>query len=833
MDKRTCTFVMAVVAPLCAALVAVADETYLLDGWTFTKDGRSESVRIPHDWAIAGPFNRTNDSQFVQVWNDGETEPHTREGRTGGLPVVGTGVYSRRIAVPEGAGYASLVFDGVMDHSRIFVDGRLLATRKNGYAIFEVPFPATPGEHDVKVEATVLPMASRWYQGAGLYRPVRLVVGNAIGIKTHGVYARTTSYVRGVARIAVRTDLRVPPDELAKIKETETVLRDPDELPPIGDRLFVRHTLLDRDGAKVGVVEKAPVSMARTDACFDVANPHLWSPESPYLYTLVTEVVRGGRVYDVNRARIGIRTISFAADGFRLNGVVRKFKGVCLHHDLGPLGAAFNKAAFRRQVRLLKAMGADSIRTAHNFPPPWQMEICDELGMMVMAESVDEWLRPKQVNGYWKNFAEWWERDFTDSYRAVINSPSIVMWSIGNEVHDQRRETGYNAAKAMIDLCHRLDPSRPVTTGLSWVNNSIESGLLSLFDVPAYTYHLHRYEDIVANSPRPFIVGAESSNTISSRGVYHFPVPREYMTYFSEDSGYPKADGQVTGYDMVGGSSWIDKAFAMADDNDWVLGGFIWTGIDYLGEPTPYQTWPSHSSYYGPIDLAGLPKDRFYLHRANWLVGVPTLHILPHWTWPGREGSVTPVFAYTSWPEAELFVNGVSQGRRRKSAASVADRYRLRWMDVVYQPGEIRVVAYDQAGNPVQDAAVKTAGAPARIELEADRTQLAACTPYDTPDLGYVTVKVVDENGTLCPDASDEVRVSASGAVSFKCIANGDATCLESFVEPKMSLFHGMLVATVEAGAEPGDGSLTASVGNLKSATVGFSVHSPQPRRAD
>ena len=819
-------------AALCVALAmaatsVAASETYLLEGWTFEKDGRSETVRIPHDWAISGPFNRTNDSQFVQVWNDGETEPHTREGRTGGLPVVGTGTYSRKVTVPEGCGYASLVFDGVMDHSRVFVDGRLLAERKNGYAIFEVPFPAVPGEHEVKVEATVKPMASRWYQGAGLYRPVRLVTGDAVGIKTHGVYARTTSYVNGVARVAVRTELRVPPGELAKIKETETVLRDENVLPPIGGRLFVRHTLLDRDGAKVSGVEKAPVSMARTDACFDVVGPHLWSPEDPYLYTLVTEVVRGGRVYDMKRERIGIRTISFAADGFRLNGAVRKFQGVCLHHDLGPLGAAFNKAAFRRQVRLLKEMGADSIRTAHNFPPPWQMEICDELGMMVMAESVDEWLRPKQVNGYWRNFAEWWERDFTDSYKAVINSPSIVMWSIGNEVHAQRRETGYDAAKAMIDLCHRLDPERPVTTGLSWVNNSIESGLLSLFDVPAYTYHLHRYEDIVANSPHPFVVGAESSNTISSRGVYHFPVPSGPMTYFSEESGYPKPDGQVTGYDMVGGSSWIDKAFAMADDNDWVLGGFIWTGIDYLGEPTPYQTWPSHASYYGPIDLAGLPKDRFYLHRANWLKTSPTLHVLPHWTWPGREGKTTPVFVYTSWPEAELFVNGVSQGRRRKDASSLADRYRLRWMDVVYQPGEICVVAYDQAGNPVQDAVVRTSGAPARVVLEADRTRLAACTSQDTPDLGYVTVKVVDANGTLCPDAANLVNVSASGSVSFKCIANGDSTCLEVFTEPRMHLFHGQLVATVEAGPASGGGSLKVCVDGLPAETARFDVFSP------
>ena len=816
--------VSAIILVSLAAVSAAAAETYLLEGWTFEKDGRTETVRIPHDWAISGPFSRTNDSQFIQVWNDGETEPHTHEGRTGGLPVVGTGTYMRKFSIPADAGFASLVFDGIMNSSKVYVDGKLLATRENGYVIFEVEVPAVAGEHEVKVVATVQPMASRWYPGAGLYRPVRLITGNAIGIKTHGTYARTTSYVKDVARIAVRTDLRVPPEELKKIKETETVLKDPNELPPIGDRLFVRHTLLDRNGVKVTGVEKAPVSLARTDSCFDVARPHLWSPEDPYLYTLVTEVVRGRTVYDVKRERIGIRTISFAADGFRLNGVVRKFRGICIHHDLGPLGAAFNRAAFRRQVRLLKEMGVDSIRTAHNFPPPWQMEICDELGMMVMAESVDEWLRPKQKNGYAQHFAEWWERDFTDSYRAVINSPSIVMWSIGNEVHDQRRETGYWAAKGMIDLCHELDPSRPVTCGLSWVNNSIESGLLSLFDVPSYTYHQHRYRDIVANGPHPFIIGAESSCMVSSRGVYHFPVPREHKRYYGEDSGYPKPDHQMTGYDMVGGSGWVDEAYAFVDDNDWVLGGFNWAGFDYLGEPTPYLTWPSHTSYYGHLDLAGIPKDRFYLHRSKWLASATTLHILPHWTWPGREGEVTPVFVYTSWPEAELFINGVSQGRRKKDPSNTHDRYRLRWLDAVYRPGELKAVAYDQAGNPVEEATVKTAGKPARLVLEADRTLLKALDPQDTPDLAYVTVRIVDADGNLCPDADNEIRFAASGATAFKCVANGDPTSLELFTEPHMHAFHGMLVGTVEAGAEPGEGMLTVSADGLADAQIPLKV---------
>ena len=692
--------------------------------------------------------------------------------------------------------------------------------------MFEVEIPPVVGEHRLEVKATVPAQHSRWYPGAGLYRPVRLLTGGRVGIRTRGVFARTTSLLHGRALVSVTTDLRLPDEEIVRIKETDRQHIDLNQLPNQTVGLHVRNRIYDGDGVLVAEGVKAPLSIARTTLVLPVEEARLWSPESPYLYTLVTEVLKDGAVLDARRERIGIRTVEFAADGFRLNGVVRKFRGVCLHHDLGPLGAAFNKAAFRRQVRLLKSMGCDSIRTAHNIPPPWQMEICDELGMMVMAESFDEWKTPKLLNGYARDFDGNWRQDLSDMVLTLRNHPSIVMWSIGNEVLDQRKEQGVRICKELQDFMHALDPSRKVTMGMSFVNSSIESGLIAVPDIPGYTYHIHRYPDILRHSPPGFVLGVETASTVSSRGVYHFPVPEHPICYQTErNCGYPRADGQVTGYDLIRGGNWVDDGFAMMEDNEWALGEFVWTGFDYLGEPTPYRNnWPSHSSYFGIFDLAGLPKDRYYLYRAHWLASDPTLHILPHWTWPGREGEKTPVFVYTSHPGVELFVNGVSQGVRYRSATSNEDRYRLRWYDVIYRPGELRAVAVDRQGNRLAEARVVTAGCPHHLQLIPDRTCLTALQPQDTPDLSFVNVRVVDADGNLCPDAEPVLSFEVTGAARFKCVANGDATSLESFVEPRMKAFKGELAVVVEAGDAEGTAKLVVSTQGLPDARVDFQV---------
>ena len=476
-------------------------------------------------------------------------------------------------------------------------------------------------------------------------------------------------------------------------------------------------------------------------------------------------------------------------DGFFLNGEKRPFRGVCLHHDLGPLGAAFDKSAFRRQVRLLKEIGADSIRTSHNMPAPDQMDVCDEEGIMVMAESFDMWMTPETPNDYSRHFREWWRRDLENLLLCHRSHPSVVMWSIGNEIHESDAVAVRDVAEKMTEMCHRMDPTRPVVFVTDRPDAYTASGAIQVTDVPALTYRLPRYKFMHEHSPIGLVLGGETASTFSSRGCYHFP---DEVGVNAEH-----ADGQSSSYDLEHGS-WSnlpDDDWAMQDDNPWAIGEFVWTGFDYLGEPTPYKTyWPSRSSYFGIFDLAGIPKDRAWLYRCRWKKDSPTLHVLPHWTWPERKGQVTPVYVYTSYPEAELFVNGVSQGRRRRDPSSRLDRYRLRWRNVVYEPGELRVVAYDGDGHAAAEKRVRTAGRPTTLVVEPEQKSLVS------GELGWFRVKVVDKDGNVCPRADNRIDVKVSGAASFKGICNGDATSLESFTKPTMRVFNGELVVTVKAG---------------------------------
>ena len=480
-----------------------------------------------------------------------------------------------------------------------------------------------------------------------------------------------------------------------------------------------------------------------------------------------------------------MRTLRYGDGKFLLNGTARKFKGVCLHHDLGPLGAAFDKDAFRRQMTLLKEMGCDSLRTSHNMPGEEQLEVCDELGIMVMAESFDSWQLAKVKNGYNLFFDDWWKKDVRNLVEKCRNHPSVVMWSIGNEVYEQNTDAGAALSRALQEECHKHDPdpNRKVTQGLSWMPNAIKNGLNAVMEIPAVTYRLPFYEAMYKDTKTGIVLGAETASTVSSRGEYFFPVvPTNCPSH---------ANLQCTSYDVewTPWSNLPDDDWATQDDHPWTIGEFVWTGFDYLGEPYPYDTaWPSRSAYFGILDLAGIPKDRYWLYRSRWNETSHTLHLVPHWTFPGREGQVTPVYCYTDFDEAELFVNGKSQGRIRKNPKSRLDRYRLRWNDVVYQPGELKVVAYDRNGAAALTETVRTAGAPAKVTLEKRRFG----------KLLFVTAKIVDANGTLCPDAADNLSVSCGRGLRFKAICNGDATSLESFVEPHMKAFHGQLVAIFE-----------------------------------
>ena len=547
---------------------------------------------------------------------------------------------------------------------------------------------------------------------------------------------------------------------------------------------------------------------------FTVDNPALWSPQSPALYTARTTLTIDGAVVDTYSTRFGIRSLQYVAHkGFFLNGVPTKFKGVCNHHDLGPLGAAVNRAALRHQLEMLQDMGCNAIRTSHNMPAPELVELCDEMGFMMMVEPFDDWsFRPKCRNGYGTLFSEWAERDMVNMLHHYRNNPSVVMWSIGNEVPSQWGPDGVAELTFLRDICHREDPTRPVTCGMDQIGCVLDNGFAASLDIPGFNYKPGHYQRAYEVLPQKLVLGSETASTVSSRGVYHFPVE------CGKSVEHP--DHQSSSYDTEAcyWSNIPDIDFAADDDYPWVIGQFVWTGFDYLGEPTPYDTdaWPNHSSLFGIIDLASLPKDRYYLYRSQWQTQSPTLHLLPHWTWPGREGQTTPVMAYTSYPKAELFVNGVSQGFSEKNDSSAMSRYRLMWPNVKYQPGELRVVAYDATGAKADEAVVRTAGKPHHLVLSANRDTLAA----DGLDLAYVTVQVADKDGNICPGDNRLVSFKVFGDASFEATANGDPTCLMPFAQPQMRLFSGACTVIVRAGTTPGAATLRVSAPGVKKAEM-------------
>lgn len=462
-------------------------------------------------------------------------------------------------------------------------------------------------------------------------------------------------------------------------------------------------------------------------------------------------------------------------------------------------------------------MGCDAVRTSHNMPAPELVALCDEMGLMMMLEPFDEWDVAKCDSGYHRFFKDWAERDMVNMIRQYRNSPSVVMWSIGNEVPTQWSPDGYKVAKFLQDICHREDPTRPVTCGMDQVQAVLGNGFAAMLDIPGFNYRPHLYDEAYNRLPQHLILGSETSSTVSSRGVYKFPAVRK--------AGAVYDDHQSSSYDLeyCPWSNIPDIDFARADDHDWTLGQFVWTGFDYLGEPSPYDTnaWPNHSSMFGIIDLASIPKDRYYLYRSVWNKKAETFHILPHWTWPGREGLPTPVFVYTNYPSAELFINGKSYGRQTKLRdGEPENRYRLMWHNAIYEPGELKVVAYDSTGHAVAEKSVRTAGQPHHIELATDRHQLTA----DGKDLAYVTLRIVDKDGNLCPTDGRLVKFSVSGAGRYRASANGDPTCLDLFHLPQMHAFGGMLTVIVEAGEKPGRIQLKATAKGLKTGRLSLTA---------
>ena len=799
----------------CLALNLHAQRSeYLLEkGWKFTKgevsnaempafnDAKWETVDIPHDWAIFGPFDKNNDLQNVAVTQNFETQASLKTGRTGGLPYVGIGWYRTTFHSTPGK-QTTLIFDGAMSEARVFVNGKEACFWPCGYNSFYCDVTSLVNEdgknNTLAVRLENRPQSSRWYPGAGLYRNVHVVTTEKIHVPVWGTQI-TTPYVK---------------DEYASVCLRTTILNaGKTELTVVTD-------IMDADGQVVSTkTNKGVINHGQPfTQNFIVERPKLWSPETPVLYKAVSKIYSGDTLLDTYSTRFGIRTIEYIADkGFYLNGKRRKFQGVCNHHDLGPLGAAINVAALRHQLTLLKEMGCDAIRTSHNMPAPELVELCDEMGFMMMLEPFDEWDIAKCDNGYHRFFNEWAEKDMVNMLRQYRNNPCVVMWSIGNEVPTQWSPEGYKVAKFLQDICHREDPTRPVTCGMDQVKSVLANGFAAMLDIPGLNYRAHLYDEAYERLPQNIILGSETSSTVSSRGVYKFPVERK--------AGAMYDDHQSSSYDLeyCNWSNIPDIDFARAEDHEWTIGQFVWTGFDYLGEPSPYDTnaWPNHSSMFGIIDLASIPKDRYYLYRSVWNKEAETLHILPHWNWEGREGEKTPVFVYTNYPSAELFINGKSYGRQTKHKnGTVENRYRLMWHDAVYQPGEVRVVAYDEQGNPVAEKTVRTAGKPHHIELVTDRSSLQA----DGKDLAYVTLRIVDKDGNLCPNDGRLVSFKVKGAGKYRASANEDPTCLDLFHKPEMHAFGGMLTVIVQSGEKTGEIELQATAKGIKTGTIRIPV---------
>ena len=783
-------------------------------------DSKWQTVTVPHDWAIYGPFSALNDQQKVAITQDGQKEAMEHAGRTGGLPFVGVGWYRNTGNLPayEAGKRVTLVFDGAMANSQVFINGKKVGEWPYGYNTFHFDVTDflnkdnTPNTLAVRLENRT--EQSRWYPGAGLYRNVHVIITDDVHIPVWGTYVTTPVVRPDFAKVNIRT----------KVEGNNT--------PNAKYRLST--LILNPAGVVVAKTETQLTKFDENEFSQDlvVENPQLWSTSTPTLYKAVSKLYADSKLVDEYATTFGIRTIEVKPnDGFYLNGVKTVFQGVCNHHDLGPLGGAVNDAAIRRQVRIMKDMGVNAIRTSHNMPAPELVRACDEMGMMIMAESFDEWKTPKVANGYNLFWDNWAEKDMINLVHHYRNNASVVMWCVGNEVPEQGDAlNGPKRNRFLQDICHREDPTRPVTNGMDNPNAVTGNNFAALLDVAGFNYRPHLYTENYKKLPQQIILGSETASTVSSRGVYKFPVERKSMAQYE--------DHQSSSYD-VEHCSWSnlpEDDFIQHEDLPYCIGEFVWTGFDYLGEPTPYYTnWPSHSSLFGIVDLAGIPKDRFYLYRSHWNKEAETLHILPHWNWKGREGEVTPVFVYTNYPSAELFINGVSQGKRTKDLSIKRDgsdtemakknfdrqkRYRLMWMDTKYQPGTVKVVAYDANGKAVAEKVMKTAGEPYKIVLEADRNSIEA----DGKDISFVNVKIVDKEGNFCPTDEREISFKVKGAGVFKAVANGNPSSLESFQTPKMKLFSGQLTALVQSAEKGGTITLEATAKGVKAGKISIEV---------
>ncbi|MBB3696850.1 DUF4982 domain-containing protein [Flammeovirga yaeyamensis] len=771
-------------------------------------DDNWRTVRIPHDWAIEGPFSKEYST------------------RSGGLPFHGEGWYRKHFTLTEAqkGKQIAIEFEGVMNNSEVWINGHYLGKRPFGYIGFEydlTPYLNEKSENVIAVKVSPEDLSSRWYPGAGMYRKVWLNVNNPIHVGHWGSFVKANNVTSRVATVEVSIEVQnhLKSDEIVSIMNKV--------ISPEGKVVKVMKT-------KTVAEKEATVQSLQS---FNLLSPALWSQEEPNLYHVVTEIKnQEGELMDTYTTRFGVRDIKFTAkEGFFLNGKLTKFKGVCLHHDLGPLGTAVNKRATERQLQIMKDMGVNAIRTSHNPPSRELLEACDEMGLIVIDEAFDEWKIGKIENGYHKYFDEWHERDLRDMIRRDRNHPSIILWSIGNEILEQGSKDGWKVANRLATICHEEDPSRPNTVGFNNYGGSIKNKLADQIDVVGFNYKPAKYSELVEQHPDWIIYGSETESVTSSRGVYQDTFLEKYKTH---------EDKQVTSYDIIG-PVWAyppDMEFKFQKENPSIMGEFMWTGFDYYGEPTPYggrdndtngyweADWPSKSSYFGAVDLCGFPKDRFYLYQSEW-TDTPMVHLLPHWNWKGHEGKNIPVFVYTNADEVELYLNGESLGKKvkgvDKAIIPVSFRfyegpnnfespYRLRW-DVPYKEGELKAVAYKD-GQVIGEEVINTTSKAKSIALEADRQVISA---DNGEDLVYVTARALDEKGNFCATFNGELSFDVQGTGTFEATGNGDPITTIVPQSKKLKFFNGMalVIARANEGVE-GTITITAKGKRLKSATI-------------
>lgn len=760
-----------------------------------------KKVTVPHDWAISGPFSEENDLQVVKVTEDGDQQAKTRSGRTGGLPYEGVGWYRKHLnfnASEKGKTF-SLEFDGAMSHAKVFLNNQFVGEWPYGYASFS--FDITKyirfGEDNVlAVRLENKSESARWYPGAGIYRNVRLVETNPTHVAHWGTFITTPKIDENQATVKIQTRIQTGNNQPTAI-QLETILYNQNN-EKVGDET-VNQSIINKDTITQEIV---------------VSQPQLWSAEHPNLYYAVSILKNGNEIIDQYKTSFGIRIISFSPQtGMSVNGVVTKLKGVCIHDDLGPLGMAINKSALRYRLNLLKEMGCNAIRGTHNPHAPELMDLCDEMGFYFIDEAFDEWKSAKVKNGYHTLFNNWAKEDLAAMIVRDRNHPAVIMYSIGNEVKEQGDKDGAKVAKYLNDIAHATDSTRPTTAGFNNMDQAIKNGLADVVDIPGWNYKPNYYAKIHQAHPNWTIYASETASTVSSRGAYKLPAKIGVMKIWP--------DHQSSAYDLEYCSwSQLPDMEWKAHENDFVAGEFVWTGFDYLGEPTPYNdNWPSRSSYFGIIDLSGIPKDRYYLYQSHWSTQ-KVLHLLPHWNWKGQEGKIVPVYVYTNYPNAEIFINGKSYGKKTFDKSSLLDSYRLRWENTVYQPGTLKVVAYDADGKVAETKTIHTAGAPARIELTPNTSQLSA----DGQDLAFVTVSVKDKDGNLCPLADNLINFKVNGPGKLRAVGNGNAASLEPFEANYRKAFYGKCMAIIQSGNQKGKIVIEASSKGLKSTSISINT---------